>query len=195
MSNTGVAPLSQLDAVNLMLAAVFEAPVNTLDVAGIEDVAVAQRLLSLKVRQVLTSGQVVNSEEEVTLARDSITGKVPLPNNTLRVDATASDGANVVQRGSFLYDRTNHTFVFARDVKVNILYLLEWDDLPEHVKLPIVVCASRLFQQHVLGNADSGAYTSEEEKDAKVLLLEAETDTDDLNMFYDSCSTASILDR
>jgi hypothetical protein len=72
--------------------------------------------LSAKVREVLLKGLANNTERNVVLTPDLTTGKIPLPANTLRVDAEDSDGADVVQRGSYLYDRENHTFVFTRSV-------------------------------------------------------------------------------
>lgn len=193
--STTTDPLTEIEAVNMMLAAIFEAPVNTLEPVGIDDVAIALRMLNGKVREVLLKGLATNSERQVTLTPDATTGKIPLPSNTLRVDPERDDGADAVQRGGFLYDRENHTFVFTRPVKVEIVYHLPWDDLPEHVKYPIVVCAARRFQKHTFSDSDKGGYDAQDEFDAKALLMEADTDTEDSNMMDDSWSVAAILQR
>lgn len=192
---TSTQPLTELQAVNTMLAAVFEAPVNTLDSAGTEDVAIAQRMLGDKVREVLLKGIASNVETNVVLTPDANTKQIPLPNNVLRVDSTASDGADVVQRGLRLYDRGNHTFLFDRAVRVEIYYLLEWSELPEHIKYPIAVLAARRFQNHVLGQNGKGGYDERDELDALALLSDADTDMEDSNMLTDSWSVSSILDR
>lgn len=193
--STATAPQTELEAINMMLAAVFEAPVNTLEPVGIEDVAIALRMLRGKVREVCMRGLAFNSEREVTLTPDSTTNKIPLPSNTLRVDSEASDGLDVVQRGGFLYDRENHRFTFERAVSVEIIYAFEWTDLPEHVKYPIAILASRRFQKHTFGDADKGGYDSTDEFEAKSLLKEADADTEDSNMTTDSWSVYSILER
>lgn len=192
---TSTDALTELEAVNMMLAAVFEAPVNTLEPAGIDDVAIAVRMLNGKVREVLLKGLAFNSERQVTLTPDAGTGKIPLPANTLRVDPERDDGTDAVQRGGFLYDRTKHTFVFTRAVKCEMVFHLPWDDLPEHVKYPIAICAARRFQKHTFGDSDKGGYDAQDELEAKALLMEADTDTEDSNMTADSWSVASILQR
>lgn len=191
---TGTTALTELDAINDMLAAVFEAPVNTLEVAGIEDVAIAKRYLSAKVREVLLKGIANNTERNVTLTPDG-TGKIPLPANTLRVDAEETDGADVVQRGGYLYDRVNHTYQFTRAVVCSMVYHLEWNDLPEHVKQPILTLAARRFQNRILGAADKGVYDEDDQIEAKALLNEADLDIEDANMNTDSWSVYSMLER
>jgi endonuclease V-like protein UPF0215 family len=111
------------------------------------------------------------------------------------VDAEDSDGADVVQRGSYLYDRENHTFVFTRSVTCAMVFHLEWADLPEHVKQPIIVLAARRFQARVLGSADKGMYDGEDAVEARALLGEADDEIEDANMYTDSWSVASILER
>lgn len=192
---TGTGALTELEAINAMLAAVFESPVQTLDVTGIEDVAIAKRLLSDVVRKTLIKGTANNVEREVTLVRDSTTNKIPLPANVLFVDSEPSDGADVVQRGGFLYDRENHTFNFTRNVVVKIFYHLEWADLPETIKYAAQVLAARRFQKHVLGDANKGGYDAEDETEARALLGEADMDSEDANMATDSWSVYSILER
>lgn len=193
--STGTTTLTELEAINTMLSAVWEAPVNSLDVAGIEDVAIAQRTLANEVRFRLARGSANNIERCVTLSRDANTGKIPVPANALRVDVERSEGVDAVQRGPYLYDRTNHTFIFDRDLKCEVFYHLEWDDLPEHIKNAVMVLASRKFQAEVLGSADKGKYTSADELEARALFNDADTDLEDSNMSTDSWSVASILCR
>lgn len=192
---TGTAPQTELDAVNMMLEAIFEAPVNTLEVAGIQDVAIAQRTLSAQVREVCLKSLAYNFESEVTLPIDSLSGKIPLPLNVLRVSPTKFSTDTFVQRGSFLYDPVNHTYLFPAPVKANITYHMEWLDLPEHVKYPVAVLAARRFQKKVLGDADKGGFDKDDETNARALLFEADTDTEEENVFNDSWSVAAALQR
>lgn len=192
---TGTSAKTELEAINAMLGAIFEAPVTTLDVPGIMDVAIAQRLLSDQTREILLKGLAENSERDVLLLPDAVTKQVPLPQNTLRVKAEKYDGRDVVQRGQLLYDRSNHTLIFQSGVYVSIIYHLEWDDLPEHVKHPIMVLAARRFQATILGDVSKGAFDEKAETDARALLFEADDDIESPNMTTDSWSVYSILQR
>lgn len=192
---TGTNTLTELDAINTMLGAVFEAPVNSLDPAGIEDVAIAKRDLSNEVRDALMNGTANNVERNVTMSVDLNTSQIPLPANVLRVDAEPDDGADVVQRGLYLYDRENHTFIFTRSVRCEVYYHLDWSDLPEHIKYPVMVLAARKFQHGVLGDANKGKFTETDEKRARAALAEADADVEDSNMNTDSWSVYSILER
>lgn len=192
---TGTTTLTELDAINSMLGGIFEAPVNTITESGIEDVAIAHRVLSNRVRSVLVSGTANNVETGVTLLPDANSGKIPLPANVLRVDNDRTESLDVVQRGGFLYDRTNHTFIFSRAVVVEIYYHLDWDDLPEHIKYPVMVLAARQFQAESLGSADKGSFSATDEAEARVILNEADADAEDSNMTTDNWSVAAILQR
>jgi hypothetical protein len=191
---TGTTALTELDAVNEMLAAIFEAPVNTLEVVGIEDVAIAKRYLSAAVRAVLLKGLANNTERNVTLSVDG-TGKIPLPANVLRVDVEEYEDVDAVQRGSYLYDRENHTFTFTRPLCCAIVYNLEWLDLPEHIKEAVKVLAARRLQRQVLGDAEKGVFDQQAEMDARATLGEADTEIEDSNMNTDSWSVLGMLDR
>jgi hypothetical protein len=192
---TGTTSLTELDAINAMLGGIFEAPVNSITESGVEDVAIAKRVLSNRVRAVLVKGTANNIEEGVTLLPDALTGRVPLPTNVLRVDNDRTESLNVVQRGTYLYDRTNHTFTFTRPVVVAIYYHLEWEELPEHIKYPVMVLAARQFQAEALGSADKGSFSATDEAEARDILGEADADIEDSNMTTDNWSVASMLQR
>ena len=192
---TGTTAQTELEAINMMLGAVFEAPVNTLEPAGIEDVAIARRDLANEVRAILLRGVAGNIEKDVTLSVDVATGRIPLPANCLRVDSMPGDGSDVAQRGSYLYDRKNHTFTFTRAVKCEVYYHLEWVDLPEHIKHCAMVLAARKFQKTVLGSSDKGKYQATDETEARNILGEAEADIEDSNATTDNWSVYSILER
>lgn len=187
-------PLSELQAVNKMLATIFEAPVNSLDNPSVSDAAIAKNTLDEVRREVLIKGWDFNTERNVSLAREAVTNYVPIPNNTLFVDSEDSDPHDVTQRGMKLYDKVNHTFVFNASVVVQIRYLLDWDELPEAAKHYIMVMAARRFQATSLPGTVL-KYTSEQEDNAKAIMEEVEGEASDDNMFYDSWSVASALER
>ena len=187
-------PLSELAAVNKMLVTIFEQPVNSLDNPSVSDAGIAKSVLDEVRREVLLKGWDFNTERRVTLVREASTNYVPLPNNTLFVDTEDDDPHNVTQRGSRLYDKDAKTFAFTRDVVVTIRYLLAWEDLPEAAKHYVMIAAARRFQATQLpGSKDR--YTEEQELNARAIMEEIEGEAADANMFTDSWSVASALER
>lgn len=189
-----VTPKTELEAVNDMLEAIWEAPVNSLESPVLDDVATAKRILDKTSREVQAKGWHFNTRINVTIPRDIITSKIPVPLNALRFDVSQDDSRDVTQRGRFLYDRTNNTDVFTSDVKAEIVELLAWDDLPEFAKNYITVKAAMTFQETVLG-AGQGRVKELEVMDALSTLKEAEGDTADHNILSDNYTAASILER
>ncbi len=189
-----LAPMSELDAVNMMLESIFEAPINSIDVPGVSDAGIAKRTLADTRREVLARGWHFNSEKGVTLSVDSVTGKVPVPNSALRLDGADEETRDVTQRGGFLYDKTNHTLLFDTPVKADVIYHMEWSDIPEHAKFYIAVRSARKFQDSVLGEGQ-GRYKAADEASALALLEDAEGDTADYNILTDNSTGASILQR
>src|SRR5690625_3614987 len=96
-------PLTELDAVNIMLVSIGEQPVNTLELAGVSEVSVGRDILHQTSRQVQSQGLRCNYEENYPLTRD-VNGQVKLPANTLKVYPT-DHTVDYVQRGDRLYDR------------------------------------------------------------------------------------------
>lgn len=124
--------LSQLEAVNLILAAGGEYPVNTIEGPTSINATVALRLLEAAQREVLAIGWFWNVEEEVSFEVDIATGKIPLGSSVLRFQAP--DAPWITQRGDYLYDRSNQTDVFEEAVTGSVIRYLVWDEMPEEAK-------------------------------------------------------------
>lgn len=188
-------PTSELEAVNVMLQTIGESPVSSLEISGLADVAIAKQVLSEVSREVQSSGWHFNSEYDYPLA-PSVDGYLLPPTNTMRVDTTKEyNHFDVTMRGTRLYDRENRTYVFTDTLKVNLILLLDFSELPEAARYYITLRAARKFQKRVLGSETLDAYTKEDEFAALVTLKEAEGDTGDYNMLNGSYSVAMILDR
>lgn len=192
---TTLVPTTELEAVNIMLATIGEAPVSSLEVSGLTDVAIAKQVLSEVSRAVQTKGWHFNSEVEYPLVPNSDGFIVP-PTNTLRVDTNKFYcDYDVVQRGNRLYDRGNRTYVFPETLKVDLILLLAFEEIPEAVRYYITIRAARLFQRRILGAEYTERYTEADEMAALVTMQEAEGDTGDANVLTGSYSVAMILER
>ena len=103
--------MTKLEAVNLMLDAIGENPVSSLQ-SGLADAETAERIFNQTDKDVQSVGWHCNRERNYKLVRDT-DNKFPLPNATLTVD-TVRDSAhiNAVPRGSFLYDVKNKSLTW-----------------------------------------------------------------------------------
>lgn len=191
---TAITLTSELDAVNLMLDVIGEAPVNTLETTKMTDVAKAKAALSELSRTVQSRGWHFNTEREYPLAAD-VDGNVNLPSNTLRFDVNyRSASLDLTQRGARLYDRENHTYNIGETVYVDIVFLLPWTDLPETARKYIAIRAARTFQKRQLGDEKADVFTAEDEQEAKLAFLHAEDDSDDSSLL-DGSGVFRVLDR
>lgn len=184
-------PLTELEAVNLMLEGVGESPVNQITDTGIADVDIAVSVLHNTSRNLQTRGWTFNSESNYSLTKD-VDGYIILPTNCLKVDAY-DPTVDVVWRGSKLYDKTNHTYVFTDDIKADVVFFLPFEELPQAARTYIYILASRDFQKKVLGSETITSFTKEDEEYARVLFLESEDDAGDYNIFQSYDTARPIL--
>lgn len=172
-----------LEAVNLVLRMMGEAPVNGLDGEfGLAQQA-ADSLLTVS-RKVMMEGWSFNTDYERTLQRDAISGEIRVPANALRIEVNPFNypGLEVVQRGEKLYDRKGNTYVFTQDIKADVTYALDWEELPEHARRFIAVIAGRELQQSVVGSKDLDQINYGMEVEARSAFFEVETTTSSHSM-------------
>jgi len=179
--------LTELEAVNVLLSVIGEAPINTLTGAATVDVIQAKAILSQVSREVQSVGWHFNSEKDYPLVPD-INQEIVLAANMVRVDADQYPELDVVQRGLRLYNREDHTFKFNKTVKAEVIFLLPYDEIPQIARQFIVIRAARIFQDRMVGSDTLHGFTAEDEKKALTDLREAEGDTGDYTIFdhYDA---------
>lgn len=188
-------PTTELDAVNTMLTTIGESPVSTLEVSGLTDVAIAKQVLRETSRVVQSKGWHFNTEINYPLSPNDDGYLVPPP-NTIRIDTNNKYlDRDVVMRGTKLYDRENHTYVFDAALEVDLIVFLDFTELPEAARHYITVRSARVFQRRVLGSDAIESFTQDEEAHALAALAEAEGDTGDVNVLNSSYTAASILER
>lgn len=187
---------TELDAINTMLSSIGEAPVNTVEDNGVVDAVMARQILRTESRAVQAKGWHFNTEKAYTLTPTFPDKNLALPTNVLRADTVSTDkDIDVVVRGTRLYDRVNHTYTFSAAVKVDMIILLEFEELPEPARQYITIRSARIFQERVVGSGDLSRFTVQDELRALVQLKEMEADTADYNILSGSYSVARVLDR
>lgn len=191
-------PTTLLSAVNSMLSTIGEAPVNSLS-SGLVDAETAETILNEVSRDVQSLGWNFNTEPNYTVAADS-DGNVVLPSEVVRADLAnsvtkyRSSKNEYVQRGNKMYDKVNHTYNIGEALKLDVVVLLAFEQLPEVARRFITLKASRLFQERVVGSDTLSAMNRADEEQALYALREMEGDNADYNIFDDG-GTYSVLDR
>ncbi len=188
-----MAGTSKLDAVNTMLSSIGEAPVSSLS-SGLIEAEIAESILNTIDREVQSMGWHFNTELNKSFAQTPA-GEILLPADILRADATLKANApNLVQRGLKMYDRVNHTFIVGTNAALDVVVQLVFDDLPEVAKRYIVLRATRICQDRVVGSNTLHDFQEKDEQQALVQLKDFDKAADDHNIF-DNYDTFSIIDR
>lgn len=174
--------LTELEAINVMLSVIGEAPINTLEGAATVDVIQAKAILAQVSREVQSVGWHFNTEREYPLLPD-VNGEIILASNMVFVDADTEPDIDVAQRGNKLYDRKHHTFQFTASIKAEVIYLLAFEELPQVARQFITIRAARIFQDRMVGSETLHGYSADDEKKALADLKELEGDSGDYTIF------------
>lgn len=186
---------TELEAVNSMLRAIGSSPVSTLEDNGVIDAVMALQTLRDVSRDLQSCGWHFNTEREYPITPTfPLPGDLMLPANCLKVDPI-DHWKDLVQRGMKLYDPRNHTFSFRETVKVDMVVLLAFDELPQYARRYIVSKAARIFQMSVVGSDTLDSALAKEELKAHAAFRATEAENADYNMLTDNYSVLRVLDR
>ena len=190
-----VAATTELEAVNIMLAAIAEAPINSLTGLLPVDAVTAQSTLTEFNKEVQSEGWSFNTETDVTLTRDG-SNQISLPSNVLRVDANIHQHPTIdpIQRGLKLYDRQNNKYEFDEDLICTVVYFREFNEITEQARRYINIKAARVFVDRLIGDQGLRTYTQEDETRARAILTESDYANADHNLLRGDPSLTSIFD-
>jgi hypothetical protein len=197
--------MTDLEAVNRMLGTLGQAPVNTLEIAGVGDVADAKRHLTETLRDVETVGYSWNTDYGYELTPDA-DGAILLPTGTLDIDASDATANLTVRRhpekdALALYDADNHTFDFSETysadspLSVDIIWGFAFNDLPQAARTYIATAAARRFQAQKVSSTILDKFDAEDEERAFFLLQRYERRSRDTNSFRRSATLQKWVGR
>jgi len=191
--------LTDLDAVNMMLSSIGQAPVNSLDVTGIRDVSIASLILDNVTREVLLRGLSFNTDYEYELTPDG-SDEIVIPTTCLKLDPVYDTKDYVmrwnVTRSAFrMYDRENKTFTISDTVKVDITWGFEFNQIPLAARNYIAMRAARRFQNQAIGSEILYKFTQQDENEALAAMKRDENSKEDLNMLHSGSFTSQIFQR
>jgi len=185
MSHFTTVPVNELEAVNMLLAAVGEAAVSSLETATTVDVTQAKNLLSNINREVQQKGWHFNTEWDVVLSLDS-DSRIPLGTTVLSIYSPTKMTTIRGREGSpFLYDLSNNTFTWTTSVNDAVtITLLDFEDIPQTARQYITTKAARIFQEEIIGQVSAEAVNRQEEVEAYADLLDDEGERSGYNVGY-----------
>jgi len=185
MSHFTTVPITELEAVNMLLAAVGESAVSSLETATTVDVTQAKNLLSNISREVQQKGWHFNTEWDVVLSLDS-DSRIPLGTSVLSVYSTSKLTTIRGREGSpFLYDLDNNTFTWTTSINDAVtITLLDFEDIPQTARQYITAKASRIFQEEIIGQVAAETVNRQEEAEAYADLLDDEGERSGFNIGY-----------
>ena len=188
---------TKLEAINTMLSAIGESPVNSLT-SGLVDAEQAETILNSVNREVQSMGWSFNTDLKRQFVPDT-NKQIQIPSNILRIDMAQdkTDKLELVQRGTKLYIRASSSFFMDDDITqvlMNAVVLLDFEDLPEAARRYITIRAARIFQDRVVSSNDLHIYQERDELMALVELKDSDNQVLDTTIF-DNYSVVSVLDR
>ena len=191
-----VAATTELEAVNIMLAAIGEAPVNSLTGQVPVDVRIAQSTLIEVNKRIQSEGWSFNTEIDVTLVRNQTTKQIELSTDILRIDANIHQHPTIdpIQRGLKLYDRLNNKYEFEEDLICTVVYFRPFTELTEPARSYINIKAARVFVDRLVSDDALRSYTEQDEIRARAILMETDLANGDHNILRGDPSLTSVFD-
>ena len=191
-----VAATTELEAINIMLAAIGEAPVNSLTGQVPVDVRIAQSTLIEVNKRIQSEGWSFNTEIDVTLVRNQTTKQIELSTDILRIDANIHQHPTIdpIQRGLKLYDRLNNRYEFEEDLICTVVYFRPFTELTEPARSYINIKAARVFVDRLVSDDGLRTYTEQDETRARAILMETDLSNGDHNILRGDPSLTSVFD-
>jgi len=191
---------TKLSAVNTILSIVGEPPISSLSSTKNADAILSEQILDEVTREVQARGWHFNIVEDVVYSPDS-TNTITVSDDVLRIDiepvnntSSGSNGKDLLLRGNKLYDRKNQTYTFTDSVKLTVVTLLPFTDLPETARNYVMIRAGRIFSDRMVGSEKHHSFTLRDEMQAFANLRESEMDANDFTIF-DHAHTNRAVNR
>lgn len=174
-----------------MLQVINESSVTTITGTLPFEVSLAIDILDETIRELLQDSYVFNTEREVVLT-PNVSNNISVPSNYVQIWNTGND---YVIRNGLLYSMVDKTSTFTSEVTVDVVYLLDFEDLPEAAKNYCKIRAARVYSDRMVGAKDIRAFTQQDEIEAKAKLMNYVFNVDRPNLLSGNNSINRILRR
>lgn len=156
-------PYTELDAINSMLAAINEAPLNSLSNLEDIDAIAARRILQQVNRQFQSRGWSFNSFEDYVYNPDALTHKITWVNNILYIKC---NDYKITKRGDYMYNLDDQTFIFNAPITADVILYFNLEDLPETARNYVIAKATTIFESQYLGDSELTPILTQREQEA-----------------------------
>ena len=187
MASTTIDNETELSAVNSILGAIGQSPVNELVFTNPE-VSFIYNLLRDANVDVQNEGWHFNTEKHVTFTPDASTKKIDIGTNILKIDV--ADGwtrreYDVVQRGGYLYDKYDHTDDWSdvTSIDLDVVRLYAFEEIPSIFQRYITYRTSRMAAAQLVANPQLVSLLAQQEALARAACIEYECNQSNSSMF------------
>ena len=151
------------------------------------ELALALAILDSVSREVQGEGWHFNTEINYPFTADT-NGEIAIPQDVLSLtdNKTAnSQKYQTVLRGGKLYDKLAHTYEFVPGETINcdVVWLFDFEDLPQPFKDYITQRATRVFAGRALGSQEMVTFNAQDETILRSNCLAYDTSTSEVNIF------------
>jgi hypothetical protein len=174
---------TELSAVNSILGSIGQSPLNTLDYTNPE-VSFIHNILRESIVDVQNEGWVFNRENDVTLTPEAGSGYIVFPADALRIDGADNQfnrTTDLIKRGGKLYDKVHKTFVFTKPIKVNIIRVYNFEDLPSVYQRYVTYKSATRAATQLVANKELVTLLATQEGLARAACIEYECNQGDHN--------------
>jgi len=185
--------MTELEGVNIALQTIGEMTLTTAtNIADVYEASTALEILTETRRSVLTEGLNCNTDDEWELTADAL-GYVAIPTNMLRLESNTN---NYIMKDNKLYNKEDHTFLFdpLETYKVDVVWDLDFDNIPHTIAYYIAIKAARLTYQRLIGSTDIIRVLMDDEQKAKEKMIEHDNETRNYNIF-DNVANSRVITR
>ena len=170
-----------LAAVNRLLSNIGQAPTTGL-ISGNPLVEMAELILQEVNIAVQSEGWIFNSEFGYPFTPDE-KGEILIPTNVLALDSNGLTNQYLVMRQGKLYDKASHSYTFEGEQKLDVVWLFDFEELPEAAKEYITIRAGNVFAGRSVGSSEAVAFGQREEVMSRATLMEYDTQQGDYSIF------------
>lgn len=181
------------EGINLCLSVIGEQVLaGDISIEGIYEAELADLLIEATKKEILEEGWTFNTDTNWELAPD-VDGYIVISENILRIDPS-STSIKAIRKDGKLYNKATQSYVFDNSVDCDIVWELDFDDLPPIMQQYIILKASRILYQRLVGDGDMLSILVKDEQEALLRVKTHEDDIGDYNIF-DNQTVSRIISR
>ena len=190
---------TELSSVNSILGAIGQAPISRIyQSKGNElqytnpEVAIIHNILMEVNKDVQNEGWVFNREDAYSITPD-INSHIVIPQNVLSMDVHENSvyrTTDLVRREGKMYDKLHHTFEFDNPLSFDIVWRLNYEDLPSVFQRYITLRASGRAAVQLVTNPQLVQLLGTQEAQARAACMDYECNQGDHTFFGTPQNTA-----